>query len=153
MIALPMIEVRELTADAEIAAAFPLMAELRPHVRADTFTEVVRRQQRDGYRLFGGFAGGVLVVLAGVRDARTLSRGPHLFVDDLVTALAAQRKGYGTAMLRWLAESAAVRGFERLYLDSRDSALGFYEHLGFTQLTSVPCWINAGRLRESGEAF
>ena len=90
-----MIDVRELTADDDVVAAFPLMAQLRPHLGGETFLAIVRRQQRDGYRLFGGFAGGRLVVLAGVRDGHTLSRGPHLFVDDLVT-LDAQR-GTGTA--------------------------------------------------------
>ena len=143
-----MINVRELTTAEDIAAAFAALAELRPHLRPETFVEVVRRQQRDGYRLFGGVAGGAIVVAAGVRDAHTLSRGPHLFVDDLVTLRSEQDKGYGTAMLRWLAGHAAERGFTRLYLDSRDTALGFYQQLGFTPLTAVPCWIDVQRLIE-----
>ena len=141
-----MMTVRELSSDEEIAAAFPLMAELRPHLQAPAFVETVRRQQRDGYRLYGGFSGERLVALAGVRDARTLSRGPHLFVDDLVTARGEQGKGHGTALLRWLAGHAAARGFARIYLDSRDSALGFYRRLGFEASTAVPCWIDVGRL-------
>jgi GNAT superfamily N-acetyltransferase len=141
-----MIDVRELKTDAEIAAAFPLMAELRPHLEREAFLEVVRRQQRDGYRLFGGFDGGALVVLAGARDAHTLARGPHLFVDDLVTLRTAQGRGHGTAMLRWLADHAAGRGFARIYLDSRAAALGFYQRVGFTAHTSVPCWIDVDRL-------
>lgn len=143
-----MIEVRELTSDAEIAGAFALMAELRPHLRAESFLDVVRRQRRDGYRLFGGTAGGELVVLAGVRDARTLMRGPHLFVDDLVTRAADRGGGHGTAMLRWLAGYARERGLARIYLDSRDTALGFYRQVGFEPLTSVPCWIDVDRFTE-----
>lgn len=142
-----MLTVRELTADAEIATAFPLMAELRPHLKPESFVETVGRQRQDGYRLFGGFAdGGAPVVLAGVRDARTLARGPHLFVDDLVTRRDAQKQGHGTAMLRWLAAHAAARGFGRIYLDSRDTALGFYRQVGFTAHTSVPCSIEVERL-------
>jgi len=49
---------------------------------ADTFVSVVRRQQEGGYRLFGGFVSARLVVAAGLRDAHTLARGPHLFVDN-----------------------------------------------------------------------
>ena len=143
-----MIQVRELTTDDDITAAFPVLAELRPHLRAEMFLDVVRGQQRDGYRLFGGFVGGAIVVAAGVREAQTLSRGPHLFVDDLVTLRAEQGNGHGTAMLRWLAGHAAERGFTRLYLDSRDTALGFYQQLGFTPLTAVPCWIDVQRLVE-----
>lgn len=127
-------------------AAFPVMAELRPHLRRESFLETIRLQQRDGYRLFGGFDGDGLVVLAGVRDAHTLSRGPHLFVDDLVTAASRQRSGHGAAMLRWLATHARGRGFDRIYLDSRDTALGFYKGLGFEPLTAVPCRIDVNRL-------
>ena len=141
-----MTAVGELTTDDEIAAAFPLMAELRPHLVADAFLRTIRQQQRDGYRLYGGFDGPALVAPAGVRDARTLSRGPHLFVDDLVTLRGEQGKGHGTAMLRWLAGHAAARGFARIYLDSRDTALGFYRQLGFHPSTAVPCWIEVERL-------
>lgn len=141
-----MIAVWELTTDEQITGAFPLMVELRPHLQAEPFLETVRRQQRDGYRLFGGFSGERFVALAGVRQARTLSRGPHLFVDDLVTARAEQGKGHGTAMLRWLAGHAATRGLPRIYLDSRDTALGFYRQLGFQASNALPCWIDAERL-------
>ena len=141
-----MIDLRELTTGPDIAAAFPLMAELRPHLRQGVFLDTIRRQQRDGYRLFGGSARSELVVLAGVRDAHTLVRGPHLFVDDLVTLQSKRGMGYGTAMLRWLAGHAAGKGLPRIYLDSRDTALGFYRGTGFETLTSVPCWIDVGRL-------
>ena len=141
-----MIDVRELASDGELEGAFALMAELRPHLRSDSFVDTVRRQQRGGYRLYGGFADSALVVLAGVRDAETLSRGPHLFVDDLVTLRSRQGKGHGADMLRWLARHAAGRGFDRVYLDSRDTALGFYRRLGFAPLTAVPCWAGVEQL-------
>ena len=51
-------------------------------------------------------------------------------------------------MLRWLAGHAAERGLTRMYLDSRDTALGFYEQLRFTVLTAVPCWAAVERLLE-----
>jgi GNAT superfamily N-acetyltransferase len=136
-----MADVRELTGDDEIAAAFGLMTELRPHLTPEHFVERVRRQQQGGYRLFGLFSGSELVALAGVREAETLMRGPHLFVDDLVTGAADRGRGYGTAMLRWLAVFAGERGHARIYLDSRDTALTFYQSRGFTATTGVPCWI------------
>ena len=49
-------------------------------------------------------------------------------------------------MLRWLAGYAAERGLGRIYLDSRDTALDFYTHLGFHAMTTVPCWIEVGEL-------
>ena len=137
-----MIQFRELTTDDEITAVFALMHELRPHLIEDTFLSSVRIQQQDGYHLFAGVIDTGHMVLAGVRDAQTLMRGPHLFIDDLVTSAACRGRGHGAAMLRWLAGYAAGRGLRRIYLDSRDTAVGFYRQFGFTLLTAVPCWID-----------
>ena len=134
------LEVRELRTDAEIQAAFPLMRELRDRVASDAFLAEVRRQQSEGYRLLAGFSGADLVCLAGVRRTHTMSRGEHLFVDDLVTTESARGQGYGGAMLQWIARDAVRAGLSRVYLDSRFTAKGFYEGLGFTFLTSIPCW-------------
>jgi ribosomal protein S18 acetylase RimI-like enzyme len=140
------VQVRELSSDAEIAAAYPLARELRDRIREDTFLAEVRRQQREGYRLYGGFEGDRLVSLAGVRRSHTLSRGEHLFVDDLVTAEGARGQWHGAEMMRALAELAAADGVPRVYLDARLTANGFYERLGFTFLTAVPCWIETDAL-------
>ena len=138
--------IRELRADADIDAAFPLMSELRERIRRETFLSEVRRQQADGYELIGAFRGSDLVALAGVRRTHTLSRGEHLFVDDLVTSGPAQGEGHGTALLRWLARRAASEGIPRIHLDSRATARGFYEKLGFEFHTSIPCGIDVARL-------
>ena len=135
-------EFRELATDTELSDAFPLMSELRDRIRRETFLAEVRRQAVEGYRLYGAFDGGRLVSLAGVRRSHTLSRGEHLFVDDLVTSERERGKGHGRALLAWLVERAAAQGIPRVYLDSRFTAKGFYEKVGFTLLTSIPCWID-----------
>src|SRR4051794_29230200 len=103
-------EIRVLHTDAEIAAAFPLMHTLRDRLAAGTFVGTVREQQRDGYVLAGGYVDGKLVTLAGFREGLTLSRGPHLFVDDLVTDAGERGNGYGQAMIAWLRGQATERG-------------------------------------------
>ena len=133
--------IHQLRSDDEIKAAFPLMLQLRDRLHDDTFLQEVRRQQAQGYELIGAFADGRLVALAGVRRTHTLSRGEHLFIDDLVTDAAVQGHGYGSVLVRWLAVRAAAEGIPRLHLDSRISAKGFYERLGFTFHTSIPCWL------------
>jgi GNAT superfamily N-acetyltransferase len=133
-------EIRELRTDEEIQAAFPLMSSLRDRIRGESFLREVRRQQIEGYRLFGGFEEGRLVCLAGVRRSHTLSRGEHLFVDDLVTLEERRGTGRGAEMLRWLAERSRAEGLERIYLDSRATAKGFYEKQGYTMMSSIPCW-------------
>ena len=136
------LEVRELTTDAEIGSAYSLARQLRDRVREETFLSEVRRQATDGYRLYGGYEEGRLVALAGVRRSHTLSRGEHLFVDDLVTDERARGRGHGRTMLEWLGFQAAGQGIPRIYLDSRAAAKGFYERIGYTFLTSTPCWID-----------
>jgi GNAT superfamily N-acetyltransferase len=137
-----MITFRELRTDAEIAFAFPLMSALRDRIRAETFVDEVRRQQCQGYELVGAFDDAALVALAGVRRTHTLSRGEHLFVDDLVTDERVRGQGHGAAVLRFVAARAASEGISVLYLDSRGTAKGFYEKAGFTFLTSIPCWVD-----------
>jgi GNAT superfamily N-acetyltransferase len=135
-----MLNIKELITDEEIAGAFALMAQLRDRIAADTFLQEVRGQQLDGYHLIAAFDGTQLVGLAGIRSTHTLSRGPHLFVDDLVTDQAVQRQGVGTALMQWLERLAEREGLPRIYLDSRATARGFYEKAGFTFLTAIPCW-------------
>src|SRR5258708_36943817 len=91
--------IRLLETDADILAAFPLMAALRDRVRQDTFVAEVRRQQRDGYELIGGFDGAELVALAGIRPGPILSGGAHGLVDALVTSRARRGAGHGVVVL------------------------------------------------------
>ena len=147
--ALPII-VRKLRADRDIAAAFPLMRQLRDRLREETFLAEVRRQQVEGYRLFGLFDSDHLCALAGVRRSHTLSRGEHLFVDDLVTAEDLRGRGHGSEILRWLGGYAREQGISRIYLDSRITAKGFYEKLGFRFNTSIPCGIEIEELLGEG---
>jgi GNAT superfamily N-acetyltransferase len=140
------LSIRRLATDEQIAAVFPLVVQLRPRITRDTFVAEVRRQQADGYVAAAGYVDGRPVVFAGYRSAHTLARGPHLFVDDLVTDESARGRGYGTAMLRWLAREALALGLPRVHLDSRDTARGFYEQVGLAFSTSIPCMIDAAAL-------
>ena len=137
--------INELRSDDEINTAFPLMRALRDRIEPGTFLHEVRRQQADGYELIGAWVEGRLVALAGVRRAHTLSRGEHLFIDDLVTDSSLHAQGYGSALVRWLAVRAAAEGIPRIHLDSRNTARGFYERLGFIFQTSIPCWLDISK--------
>ena len=139
-------EIRELQSDAAILGAYPLMKVLRERIAKDTFLDEVRHQQAAGYRLLAGYEDGKPIALVGVRRAHTLSRGDHLFVDDLVTDESARAAGYGRQMMQFLARNAAAQGIPRIYLDARITAKGFYERLGFAFHTSIPCWIDVERL-------
>ena len=100
----------QLVTDDQIADVFPLVSQLRPRITRETFVAEVRRQEVDGYAAAVGYVDARPVVFAGYRPAHTLARGPHLFVDDLVTDESLRGRGYGRAMLHWLAERALELG-------------------------------------------
>jgi len=135
--------IRKLRTDEEILEAFEAMAELRPELVRGEFVGRVREQAGHGFELAAGFVEGRIVVATGYRVTASLAWGRHLFVDDLVTLASEQGKGYGTEMIEWFKIEGRAAGVERVYLDSRASAVGFYEKVGFTMNTSVPCWVAA----------
>jgi GNAT superfamily N-acetyltransferase len=123
------------TTDSEIAACYPVMRELRPHIEEENFLSRVRNQEVAGYRLaFVEHAGG-LVAVAGFRVGENLAWGRFLYVDDLVTLPAHRSKGVGASLLSWLREFAAKEGCQQVHLDSgmqRKDAHRFYEREGMS---------------------
>jgi len=119
--------------DGEIAACFPVMRELRPHLRAEAFIHVVRDLESDGYRLAALSESGRVMAVAGFRILRALTCDKFLYVDDLVTLEAERSKGYGRAFLNWLEEYARQVECAQLHLDSgmqRTDAHRFYQTNG-----------------------
>jgi len=125
-----MIVIRLLQATDDILRCFPLMADLRPHLREDEFVSRVRGQQREhGYRLAVLEEDGAGRAVAGFRIAECLAWGRFLYVDDLVTARSVRFRGYGQQLFDWLLAEAGREGCEQLHLDSgvqRYEAHGFY---------------------------
>jgi GNAT superfamily N-acetyltransferase len=117
------------TTDAQLARAFPVMHQLRPHLDAAAFAGLVRRQQATGYELAVLEDDGQVQAVAGFRTLEQLVRGKVLYVDDLVTNAAARSRGYGDALFDWLVARARATGCAALELDSgvqRHGAHRFY---------------------------
>jgi GNAT superfamily N-acetyltransferase len=115
--------------DADIAACYDVMSELRPHLRRDAFVPTVRAMQKDGLRLACVRDGGRVVAVAGYRISTNLFCGRHLYVDDLVTAESERSKGHGRALLAWLRALAVQADCDEFHLDSgvqRKRAHQFY---------------------------
>jgi GNAT superfamily N-acetyltransferase len=113
----------------EIARCFAVMAQLRPHVKADAFVGRVEAQQAQGYRLAYAEDAGEVVAVAGFRVMEMLATGRTLYVDDLVTDAARRSRGHGKALLDWLQEYARDAGCASFSLDSgtqRQEAHAFY---------------------------
>lgn len=117
----------------EIAACYPVMRELRPHISRESFVECIRDQQSQGYKLAYIEVDGAPVAVAGFRIGQNLAWGSFLYVDDLVALASHRSRGYGAHLLAWLNEQAVKEGCDQLHLDSgmhRKDAHRFYEREG-----------------------
>ncbi|MBL8861665.1 MAG: GNAT family N-acetyltransferase [Planctomycetes bacterium] len=123
--------------DHELEIAFPIVRELRAHLDEEEFLLYARRQREAGYELWGAFDGRALVGVIGFRPLVTFARGLHLHVDDLVVTAERRDGGVGRALLAAAEGEARKRGLERVFLDSRPEALGFYQEQGYLQHTSL----------------
>lgn len=127
------IDIRRIDSDEDVAAAWPVVQQLRPQLDRGDLVAAVQRQRAEGYRAVGAYAEGVCVAFAGYRIQHMLAHGRLLYVDDLVTDAAERGGGYGKALLTWLVEEAQREGCEAFQLDSgtqRLEAHAFYFRQG-----------------------
>jgi len=121
------------TTDAEIGACYPVMKELRPHLKEEDFLSRVRNLENSGYRLaFVQHPEGVVAV-AGFWIRENLAWGRFMYLDDLVTLASHRSQGIGSRFLAWLRNYTKQAGCHQLHLDSgtqRKDAHRFYEREG-----------------------
>ena len=106
--------------DAQIAATFDVMRQLRPHlVREEYVAQIRALMASDGYRLAALIDGGEVRAVAGYRYMHMLYCGRLLYLDDLVADERVRSRGYGRRLLDWLKAEALERGCAELQLISR----------------------------------
>ena len=133
MTAAPLISIHAAETDAEINRCFAVLSELRPKLDPYTFLSTIRRMQAGGYFLVMLEADGHVAAVASYRFSEHLARGKFLYIDDLVTAAAFRRQGYGEKIFERLVQAARGSGCTSVHLDSglqRTEAHAFYEQLG-----------------------
>ncbi len=112
-------DIRFLENDEEVAACFPLMRQLRPHLASEEeFVARWRRQAAAGYKLMTLWQAHGPTALAGFRLQDNLMHGIHFYVDDLVTNETARSTGQGRLMMDRLKLEARRLGCTRLVLDT-----------------------------------
>ena len=128
------IDIRPARTDADLAACFPVLHALRPHLTApEELAERVQRQFTQGYHLLAAWQNATVVGAAGYRMQENLIRGRFCYVDDLVVAESRRRSRIGARLLDAVAEIARAEGCTRLTLDTGlDNLLGqrFYFRYG-----------------------
>lgn len=124
-----MIQIEECRDADAIAATWPVMAQLRPHIAEAEYPAAVATLRREGARLVAARSAGRVVGAAVFRLQTRLSSGRIVYVDDLVTDGAARSGGVGAALLAWIAGTGRAAGAGQLVLDSavtRSRAHRFY---------------------------
>jgi GNAT superfamily N-acetyltransferase len=102
----------------QILACYPVMAELRPHLKAGEFTALITRlAQLTGLQLAFLEDDGIKAV-AGFRLSEWLAGGKYLEIEDLVVEDGARSKGYGGRLFDWLVEFGKRNDCDQLRLVS-----------------------------------
>jgi GNAT superfamily N-acetyltransferase len=128
-------DVKLATADSDIARVYPVMKELRPHIKTESefLARVHRQQAQSNWCLIYVEDTGAPVAAAGFRISEWLAWGKALYVDDLICLESHRGKGFAEALMRWMEEFARAEGCEQFHLDSgtfRLPAHRFYHRLG-----------------------
>ena len=106
------------TTDEEIAASYPVMQQLRGHVKESDYVALVRKLQWGGYLLACLRDGDRVVAAAGFRLTSSLAWSDFIYVHDLVTDDATRSAGHGRRLLSWLADYGRAHGCKEMHLDS-----------------------------------
>jgi GNAT superfamily N-acetyltransferase len=114
----------------EITECFPVITELRSHLKLPDFlTQVQRQQQQFNYQLVYLQVDETVQAVAGFRISESLAWGKFLYIDDLVSKSGDRSKGYGGELFDWLIDYARAENCQQLTLDSgvqRFAAHRFY---------------------------
>ncbi|WP_144629946.1 GNAT family N-acetyltransferase [Bordetella genomosp. 13] len=103
----------------ELRACFPVMLELRPHLRDESdFMARIARQRAEGYRLMAAWQDGRPVALSGYRVQENLVYGRFLYVDDLISSKTSRGQRWGARLLDEMEAIARREGCVRLVLDT-----------------------------------
>src|SRR5688500_17349962 len=114
----------------EIAATWPVMHQLRPHLDAEAYLDrVMRLQAERDFKLARMAVDGTVVAAAGLRFGEWLHGGRYLEIEDFVTSEACRSQGHGGEFFDWIAALGREAGCRHLRLLSgvhRADAHRFY---------------------------
>jgi len=105
--------------EADLAAGFALMRQLRPHLDDLTsFTQQLARQSQQGYQLSGLWLDHQLTGLIGFRVSENFLYGRFVYIDDLVVDSTQRSTGLGAKLMDCVRNEGKQLGCNRLVLDT-----------------------------------
>ena len=120
----------------EIAATWPVMHQLRPHLDAGAYLDrVMRLQAERDFKLARMTVDGTVVAVAGLRFGEWLHGGRYLEIEDFVTSAESRSQGHGGQFFDWIAALGRGTGCRHLRLLSgvqREAAHRFYRRKGMS---------------------
>lgn len=129
------IQILQVEDDAQIAASFAVMRQLRPHLAQDDYVPLIRNlMASDGLRLTTLLEDGTVRAVAAWRTMTMLYCGRLLFVDDLIADEQSRSRGHGGRLIAHLKQEARALGCHEVQLISntkREHAHRFYFREGF----------------------
>lgn len=103
----------------EILDCYPVMAELRPHIKREEFLPRVKTlMEIANFQMVYLSDDAVVKAVAGFRISEWLARGKYLEIEDLVTAEGNRSKGYGGQLFDWLVNHAKEHDCDQMRLVS-----------------------------------
>ena len=103
----------------DLEASFPIMKELRPHLKdRASYVVQIAHQRTQGYRLLAAWSDGAIVGLAGYRLMDNMLYGRFVYVDDLVVTASLHRSGLGERLLNAARQQAIALQCENFVLDT-----------------------------------
>lgn len=109
--------------DQEILDCYPVMAELREHLKRDEFVATVKRLNEIADYKLAYLVEGEIKAVAGFRISEWLAGGKYLEIDDLVASGSERSKGYGGKLFDWLVKYAEHKNCDHVRLVSRVTRL------------------------------
>jgi GNAT superfamily N-acetyltransferase len=102
----------------EILDCYPVMSELRPHIKPYEFLSRVQRLAEIADYQLAYLVDGEVKAVAGFRISDWLAGGKHLEIEDLIATVGERSKGYGGKLFDWLVKYAEDNEYRQLRLVS-----------------------------------
>ena len=104
--------------DQEISDCYSVMAELRPHIKANEFLPKVKKLAETIDFKLAYLSDGEIKAVVGFRVSEWLARGKYLEIEDLVAKNSERSKGYGGKLFDWLVNYARQQDCDQVRLVS-----------------------------------
>ena len=100
-------ELKKVYQQDQLREVFPLLQELRPHLKLEEFLTIYEMAQvRDQYEIVVAYEEGHAVAMMGYRILFDFVHGKHLYIDDLVVSEKSRSLGLGGKLLLFAEEAA-----------------------------------------------